>query len=84
MLDEIYVSAIVDTEISPSKINYLTFDQSLQIEVDTVLLQVIVRGDKSLYYYRNSNGNENLFIGDNDQFILLKYKKYLSQGVTRD
>tara|TARA_R110001606_G_scaffold98154_4_gene216932 strand:+ start:3656 stop:4975 length:1320 start_codon:yes stop_codon:yes gene_type:complete len=82
VLDEIYVSAIVDTEISPSKINYLTFDQSLQIEVDTVLLQVIVRGDKSLYYYRNSNGNENLFIGDNDQFILLKYKKYLSQGVT--
>ena len=77
VLDEIYVSAIVETEVSPVKISMLRFNPELQIVADTVFLQTMIQGIKSLYHYKDSDGKDNLYIKQNECFDLLVYKKYL-------
>jgi len=77
VLDEIYVSAIVETEVSPVKISMLRFNPELQIVADTVFLQTMIQGIKSLYYYKDSDGKDNFYIKQNEEFVLLAYKKYL-------
>ncbi len=74
--DEVYVGAIVKTEISPFNLDALNFDPELKFKSDTTFLQTIIQGEKSLYYYKNSNGNENLYIKQGKKFELLIYKKY--------
>lgn len=77
VLDEIYVSAIVETEVSPVKTSMLRFNPELQIETDTTFLQTMIKGIISLYYYKDSYGKENFYIKQNEEFDLLTYKKYL-------
>jgi len=45
--------------------------------VDTVFLQTMIQGIKSLYHYKDSDGKDNLYIKQNECFDLLVYKKYL-------
>lgn len=75
--DEIYLSAIVETEVSPYKSSTLEYDPELQIEADTVFLQTMIQGIKSLYHYKDSYGKDNFYIKQNEGFDLLVYKKYL-------
>lgn len=77
--DEIYVTAIVHSENSPHITNELDYDSRLKLKTDTVFLQSLVRGPKSLYYLKNKFGNDNLYIGTNTGFVLLEYKKYLKK-----
>lgn len=73
---EIYEGAIVEAEISPVNPNRITDDPTFQIVTDTIFLQAIVRGEKSLYHRRNNDGIENFYIKENGEFTLLRYKKY--------
>ena len=60
--DEVYVSAIVDTEVSPVKVGYLEYNPNLNIKRDTVFLQKMIGGEKSLYYFKSSKDKENFYI----------------------
>lgn len=74
--DDRYVSGIVDTEISPSGTNVLSNNPQLNIVVDTIFLQSLVSGIKSLYYFKDARGKENFYYKEEDNFELLIYKKY--------
>jgi len=76
---EIYVSGIINTEVSPIQADKLKDDPQINIKVDTTFLQTIFRGKKSLYYYKNSDGKENFYIKQNIGFDLLIYKRHLKQ-----
>lgn len=75
--DEIYVSGIIDTEVSPIQTDRLEADPQINLKVDTAFLQTLFRGKKSLYYYKSSDGKENFYIEHAAGFDLLVYKKYL-------
>ncbi|MEO8795928.1 MAG: porin family protein [Daejeonella sp.] len=75
--DEIYISRIVDVETSPVNTNDLTEDVALHLKKDTAFLQTILKGNKSLYYLKNSAGVENFYIAGDQKLELLVYKKYL-------
>ncbi len=76
--DEIYVSAKVNIEISPVQTNLLKDDPELNIQTDTVFLQTLFKGSKSLYYFISNRNRDNFYIRRGDDFVLLAYKKYLS------
>jgi hypothetical protein len=75
--NEAYIGAIVESEISPSKINLLQRGSTPVIRMDTVFLQVLIEGPVSLYHYKNDAENDNFYIQENSAFELLIYKKYL-------
>lgn len=77
VLDEIYKGAVVETENSPFEIKDLRYDRELDIKTDTIFLQTLVKGEKSLYYYRNKAGKDQFYIKQDSSFNLLVYKKYL-------
>jgi hypothetical protein len=78
--DEIYESAIIETETSTEFLNNLDYNSDFELQTDTAFLQTMIRGPKSLYYYRNKNGKEQLYIGQNNRYELLLYKKHLSKA----
>jgi hypothetical protein len=77
--DELYVGAIVNSEISPSRTDQLKENPFVNIIVDTVFLQTIYNGDKSLYYYKNVVGKDNFYTKNDSGLQLLIYKKYLKK-----
>lgn len=74
--DEIYVGAIVNAEVSSLRSDKLGDNPELNIRVDTVFLQTIFRGHRSLFYYKNAEGRDNFYIMEGTEFELLIYKKY--------
>ena len=75
--DEMYISAIVEKETSPIKINQLNQNPALNLKTDTIFLQTLFDGAKSLYYYRTANGKDNFYIKLDSVFELLIFKRYL-------
>lgn len=73
---ERYVGAIVETEISPSKVINMQTTSQLQLRADTAFLESVILGSKSLYYLKNEEGNENFYIDQDAKIELLMYKKY--------
>lgn len=87
VVDEIYVSALVESEVSSSNTNQLDNTARLQTVQEWVFLQTLVQGEKSLYLNVSSFSKENFYIKDGDRFLLLGYKRYqaekLENGYTR-
>lgn len=81
---EKYVSAIAETEISPSSLNNITPDPALRIIIDTSFLQCIIQGEKSLYYKVNSFGNDQFYIEMDNKYELLTFKRYLAKRDGKD
>ncbi|MBX2965940.1 MAG: hypothetical protein KF845_07325 [Cyclobacteriaceae bacterium] len=75
---ERYLGAIVDSEISPTYVGLLENGSTPNIIKDTVFIQVLTEGAKSLYYNKNTVGNDNFYIRENSTLELLVYKKYLA------
>jgi len=75
--DEIYMSAVIETEISSDKTGDLSFDPSLNIVMDSGFLQLLIRGEKNLYLFRNRLGKEQYYTGQISAPELLVYKRYL-------
>jgi hypothetical protein len=75
--DELYVSAIIITEVSPTKISDLEKTAELKFSTDTTFLQTLYNGKKSLYYYKNSYGKEQFYFKQGSLYELLIYKQYL-------
>jgi hypothetical protein len=74
--DEIYESATVEIEVSPTKISDLSYESEFKIQEETAFLQSLVRGKKSLYYLSNRAGIDNFYIHTGTKYELLLYKKY--------
>ena len=79
VLDEIYVSAIVQREVSPIKTNDLQAGQEVKLVIDTAFLQTVIRGPKSLYYYKDRDGKNQFYIGVDTTYDLLIYKRFLKK-----
>ncbi len=77
--DELYLSAVVDTEISPLQSGKILPEPQLRLKTDTAFLQTMISGPKSLYYYMDKDGKEHFYIGKDGAFTLLIYKKYSEQ-----
>ena len=77
VLDEKYESAIIETEITPNNTKDLNWDSELKIRIDTIFLQTMIVGRKSLYLYMNNIGNEQFYIKEDTTYKLLIHKKYL-------
>lgn len=77
--DDKFISGIVETEISSSKINKLKAESLLNIKTDTTFLQVLFEGNKSLYFYKNDYNQDNFYIKRNTIFELLIHKEYLKE-----
>lgn len=73
---DVYISATVDTEMSPWRLNRLGTESAFQLERIDAFLQVLVKGEKSLYYHKNSIGKDNFYIRRDDGLELLAQKKY--------
>lgn len=74
--NNIFVSADVDREISPTKTIELSDSPQLFYVQDTVFLQVIISGEKELLSFVDENGKKSYFIKDDDKYIWLVHKKY--------
>jgi len=77
--NEIYESGIVTMDNSPFKTEELSEEVKYNYITDTVFLQNLVKGDKSLYLFMDLNGKENFFTGNGSNFELLIYKRYLKR-----
>jgi hypothetical protein len=78
--DEIYLSAVVEIEISSNRTESLGNSPQMNFMNDTTFLQTLVRGEKSLYYYKHVNGKDYFYISNGGDFDLLQYKRYLKYG----
>lgn len=77
VLDETYESAIVETETSPVDTKELNYEKELTYKLDTTFLQAIIKGVKSLYFYKNKLGKEQFYIMQDSAYKLLIFKRYL-------
>ena len=77
---ERYVSGVVTTDKSGYSESNLTETEILQYKTDTVFLQVLVVGSKSLYYLKDENSKTFFFIWQNGIFEPLEVIKYLQKG----
>lgn len=74
---EWYISNIFEVETSPRLDNSITYDSLYNISTDTGFLQVLVKGEKNLYYFRKKNSEANLYIEENNRPVLLRYKRFI-------
>jgi len=82
--DEIYASAVLLNDISPFLTGELEHGKEPNLKKDTIFLQSLVLGEKSLYLYKNSMGKDVFYIGTDTTFTLLEYKRYIAEQYTTD
>jgi hypothetical protein len=79
---ESYVSAFVDVEISPYKLDQLEDNANYKYRSDTVFLQQLVGGSRSLYFLQDQDGKKHFYIYDG-KFVHLDYKQYKRKDDTK-
>lgn len=76
--NEVYESGNIEFETSLNNTNDLSRSSILVFEKDQIFLQTLIKGNKSLYLYKNKyNRKEQFYIKKDSTFVLLMYKKYL-------
>jgi hypothetical protein len=75
---EIYIKATVAINESKSNTNELDLSAEVIYYKDSVFLQALIRGTKSLYRYKNKSVLEQFYIWQDTAYNLLIYKKYLT------
>jgi len=75
--DEIYISATVSINEGSYRIQDLGNSPEIMLNSATVFLQALVRGNKSLYYLKDSEGREQFYVELDSRYELLIYHKYL-------
>ena len=76
---EKYRGAIVQAESGPWKTEELNYSKELIYRTDTIFLQLLIDGSKSLFFNKDMNGKTQLYIHKNTGYELLTYKKYLEE-----
>lgn len=77
--EEIYISHKVEVGVSSMQMGELELDAQLKTETETVFLQTLFDGEKSLYYYVSALGVNNFYIKQDTSLNLLVYKKYIKK-----
>ncbi|MFN8208031.1 MAG: hypothetical protein U0T82_11575 [Bacteroidales bacterium] len=75
---DIYISACVKSRVNAMESSLLLPDPEPRLMEDTVFLQVLVEGPRSLYYYRNKAGNDNFYFKNDSSYDLLVFNRYVS------
>jgi hypothetical protein len=73
---ENYISAAVDVDNSPYKLGFLDTSPMPNFVRDTVFLQVLIQGTKSLFYLKDTSGKNHFYISDGGLYVPLVYKQY--------
>lgn len=81
---DIYESAVVEVETSIYNANEINANPALSIKTDTVFLQALVKGPKSLYVYVDGTGKELFYIKNGSSYELLIYKKYVQEPLKEE
>ncbi len=76
--DEVYVAAIVEKEITANVTYGLSKSPELEVRIDTVFLQSLVSGEKTLLGMKAS-GKQNFYIKEGNNYVLLQYKWYMTE-----
>ncbi len=71
-----YIKRKVDVDISPWRLSELNYDSNPVWEEREVMLEVIVEGDASLYFYEEAGLKRYFYNIGNGKVIQLVYKKY--------
>jgi len=77
--NEVYIGAVVKTEVSPYQLHQLDEDPKFKYETITCFLQTMIQGEKGLYFYKNQIGKEYFYIKENSEYSLLEQKKYIKK-----
>lgn len=77
LMDQRYVSAIVQKETSPYLDRELLTDPALRLVSDTVFLQTLIGGDKSLHYLKDLDEKDHFYILEDSIYKLLLHKTYV-------
>ncbi|MBK9980884.1 MAG: hypothetical protein IPP15_00425 [Saprospiraceae bacterium] len=75
--DEIYRSSIIEKESILNESGDSRYDSKLITETDTVFLQMLISGSKSLLFLEDDNGTGQLYVPGGSGYTLLTYKRYL-------
>ena len=78
VLDEIYKSAVIKAD--NSNIYILSDSPYFEFRTDTVFLQTLFQGQKSLYLYKDKFDRNNFYMYNNLKFELLEYKTYIKKN----
>lgn len=74
--EDVYISAVAPTEISPVVNGLLDDHPRIQTQPDTAFFRVVFQGDKNLYHRKHPSGKDNFYIRTAEGFQLLEYKRY--------
>jgi hypothetical protein len=77
--EDIYRSASVETAWHSDRERNLENHSILNLRLDTIFLQALILGEKSLFQITNNLGIKNFYLLDDHEFSLLKYKKYIDK-----
>ncbi len=77
--DEIYVSAIVEVALNDTELANSEGNPNVKTSTDTVFLQTLFRGEKSLFFYKGKNRADSYYIQTKNGYELLMYKKYTAK-----
>ncbi len=75
--NENYEGAIVDVDVSPHVLGKLSNTASPEFQTDTVYLQVLVQGSKSLLHLKDRFGKNHFYIKEDQKYMPLVYKQYM-------
>ena len=75
-----YISRSITYDATPLALDKLTTSQLGTPVQDTILLEVIFEGEKSLYFLKDQDNKQHFFIAEKDDIIELIYRKYLTEG----
>lgn len=73
---QIFISGVVESEISPTTVESAGEGAKLKIQIDTTFLQILAEGKYALCYYKNSDRKEQFYILKDGKFELLIYKRF--------
>ncbi|MFM7856516.1 MAG: hypothetical protein ACKO96_32490 [Flammeovirgaceae bacterium] len=68
--------ANVDVEVSADIVDDMDSLPSLNLEKRHIFLKQAKTGDKQLYWFMDKHKREQIYVKENDKFILLRYKRY--------
>jgi len=77
LTNELYISAVVQIDRTPYNERNLLFAHAVELTTDTVFLQALTTGSKSLLKLADTNGKTHFIIQDGKKFTTLAYKEYL-------
>ncbi|HRE51733.1 MAG TPA: porin family protein [Flavitalea sp.] len=85
--EKFYAGAIVQVDRTPTRISELSYSPEYNFVADTVFLEGLMVGERSLFYYRDKDGLDHFYIQKEGNYLLLLFKKYFkdspSQNINR-